>query len=147
MALPNEGPLSFSMIASELGIGTPFSLNGMSNQAGFSTPSSVGIFYGYSAGGGGGGLTLFFRNNETGDPVTVCKINEPCCNPVWHNGQSALPEIGEMVFEDPDGQTVLPNNEGGWYGMSDQECGDPLNSFYIDPKGTVQKTDVCFFKK
>ena len=60
MALPTSGPLSFTMIAGELGVGTPFSLRNMSSNAGFGTPDGVSDFYGYS--GGGGGLTLFFRS-------------------------------------------------------------------------------------
>jgi hypothetical protein len=53
MALPIDGPLSFSMIAGELGAGTPYSLRNMSSTAGFSTPDNVSEFYGYS-----GGLSL-----------------------------------------------------------------------------------------
>jgi hypothetical protein len=53
MALPIDGPLSFSMIAGELEAGTPYSLRSMSNAAGFSTPDNVSEFYGYS-----GGLSL-----------------------------------------------------------------------------------------
>ena len=53
MALPTDGPLSFSMIGVELGVGTPYSLRSMSNAAGFSTPDNVSEFYGYS-----GGLSL-----------------------------------------------------------------------------------------
>jgi hypothetical protein len=54
MALPTSGPLSFSAIANELGTSlNNVSLRGMSNSAGFSTPDSIGEFYGYSFGSGG----------------------------------------------------------------------------------------------
>jgi hypothetical protein len=49
MALPSTGQLSFSAIATELGVSTPYSLRSMSSLAGKSTPDSVGEFYGYSA--------------------------------------------------------------------------------------------------
>lgn len=47
MALPSSGALSFSAIAGELGVGSPYSLRSMSSAAGFSTPDSVSEFYGY----------------------------------------------------------------------------------------------------
>ena len=47
MALPTSGPLSFTMIANELGVFTPFSLRNMSSNAGFGTPDAVSDFYGY----------------------------------------------------------------------------------------------------
>lgn len=47
MTLPLSGPLSFSMIAAELGAIGALSLRDMSNTAGFVTPDAVSEFYGY----------------------------------------------------------------------------------------------------
>lgn len=62
MALPLNGQLSFSAIATEVGIGTPFSLRTMSSIAGFSTPDNISEFYGY------GGLTYTYFTYATSDP-------------------------------------------------------------------------------
>jgi len=52
MALPSSGQLTFSAIATELGIAGYQSngadLRGMSSDAGFSTPDNISEFYGYS---------------------------------------------------------------------------------------------------
>jgi hypothetical protein len=105
MALPDSGLLSFSMIAAELGVGTPNSLNSMSEQAGFSTPHAVSDFYGYSA---GTVLTEF-----TATPVSN-KFSENVCNLqttvyLYHNGVGSIPAIGDTVYTDPAG-TIL----AGW---------------------------------
>lgn len=72
MALPSSGPLSFSAIAGELAISTPYSLRSMSNTAGFSTPDAVSEFYGY-----GGGLTgLFLSFSESDEEVCSLKTIE-----------------------------------------------------------------------
>ena len=142
MALPTSGQLSFSMIAGELGVGTPFSLRNMSSNAGFGTPDGVSDFYGYS--GGGGGLTLFFRNDETGDAEKVCINNVPCIIPAWHNGQFPLPEVGDTVYEDDEGNIPLLNNDQGWFGMSEKEGGKPFRSFRIfKTKGVIVEEGYC----
>jgi len=48
MTLPASGQLSFSDIATELLVSTPYSLRSMSNLAGFSTPDAVSEFYNYT---------------------------------------------------------------------------------------------------
>lgn len=52
MALPSSGQLTFSAIATELGIAgysyNGVDMRGMSSDAGFSTPDSISEFYGYS---------------------------------------------------------------------------------------------------
>lgn len=50
MAIPSDGQVSFSAIANELGVGTPYSLSNLSSLAGFNTPFSTSNFRGYSAG-------------------------------------------------------------------------------------------------
>ena len=47
MALPVEGPLSFSTIGAALNTESPFRLGSMSVIAGFTTPYRVSAFYGY----------------------------------------------------------------------------------------------------
>ena len=72
MALPTSGQLSFSAIAVELSISTPYSLRTMSSIAGFSTPDAVSDFYGY-----GGGLTgLFLSFSESDEEVCSLKTIE-----------------------------------------------------------------------
>ena len=48
MALPREGQLSFSQIATELRAREPFSLAEMGSSIGLRTPFSVSSFYGYT---------------------------------------------------------------------------------------------------
>ncbi len=70
MALPSTGQLSFSAIATELGVSTPYSLRSMSSLAGKSTPDSVGEFYGYSAAPATALLTIygdFYQVPSVGD--------------------------------------------------------------------------------
>lgn len=50
MAIPSDGQVSFSAIASELGVSVPYSLSNLSSLAGFNIPFSVSNFRGYSAG-------------------------------------------------------------------------------------------------
>jgi hypothetical protein len=146
MALPTSGQLSLSMIGAELGVGTPFSLRNMSSNAGFGTPDGVSDFYGYS-GGGGGGLTLFFRNDETNEADKVCINNAPCFIPAWHNGQFSLPEVGDTVYEDEEGNIPLLNNNGGWFGMSEIEGEKPFIAFRIfKTQGIIVEEAYCFKK-
>lgn len=64
MALPISGPLSFSAVAEQLQVSSPYSLRSMSNIAGFSSPDSVSEFYGYSPGGGPKLLLLSYSGKE-----------------------------------------------------------------------------------
>ena len=138
MALPTSGPLSFSMIAGELGVGTPFSLRNMSSNAGFGTPDGVSDFYGYSC--GGGGLTLFFRSDERNGSFKTC--GQQCCIPAWHTGSNPLPIIGDTVYNDAAGKDPLQQTfAGGFYGMSDKECLPADNWFYIDNKNPGKVVD------
>ena len=144
MALPTSGQLSFSMIAGELGVGTPFSLHNMLSNAGFGTPDGVSDFYGYSA-GGGGGSTLFFRNDETNEADEVCINNAPCFIRAWHNGQFPLPEVGDTVYEDEEGNIPLLGNNGGWFGMSEIQGENPFRSFRIfKTEGVIVEEWYCF---
>lgn len=67
MPLPGSGQLSFSAIASELGVSlSNVSLRNMSSSASFSTPDRVSDFYGYSS---GGSVTYtYFNSFYAGDP-------------------------------------------------------------------------------
>jgi hypothetical protein len=145
MALPTSGQLSFSMIAGELGVGTPFSLRNMSSNAGFGTPDGVYDFYGYSA---GGGLTLFFRNDETNLADNVCINNARCFIPAWHNGQFPLPEVGDTVYEDEGGNIPLLANSGGWFGMSEIQGEPPFRAFRIfKTQGRIVEEAYCFLNE
>jgi hypothetical protein len=64
MALPSSGQLSFSAIAGELGASTPYSLSGMSIQAGFNSPYNVSSFYGFSPGGQVVSISLSFSKSD-----------------------------------------------------------------------------------
>lgn len=90
MALPVEGPLSFSMIGAELGVGTPFSLRNMSSNAGFGTPDSVSEFYGYGPTCPPYGTFLYsscngceeiyhYANGSCGEYTQIVDYNSPNC--------------------------------------------------------------------
>lgn len=145
MALPTDGPLSFSMIGVELGASTPYSLRNMSSTAGFSTPDAVSEFYGY---GPGGGLTLFFVNGPpTNLSEKVCLESLTCCTPVWHSGVGLFPEPGDFVYTDSAGTTPLIGFKGRFYfGMEIIECEHAANWLLIDNLGSGQVFDTggCF---
>ncbi len=144
MALPTDGPLSFSMIAGQLEASAPYSLRNMSNTAGFSTPDSVSEFYGY---GPGSGLNLFFISFGVNDPNKICMDNPSGCTPVWHNGSSALPDLGDTVYTDAGGATRLsPFKSNIFFGMTLTECESTYLWFKIanDGSGIVIDLGSCF---
>jgi len=105
MPLQTTGQIRFNDIAGELGVSPPFSLNSMSEQAGFSTPDAVSEFYGYSAG------TVLTEFTVT---PSSSKFFENLCNLqtadlLYHNGVGGIPAIGDTVYKDPAG-TIL----AGW---------------------------------
>ena len=139
MALPPSGPLSFSMIATELAINTPYSLNSMSAQAGFSTPDAVSEFYGYS-----GGLTLFFRTSSS-DPNPTFSCFQPCDLSAWHNGANPLPVIGDIVYDDAGGTQPIMFN-GGYWGMNSTGLFYPAEQTFTtsnSPFGDVTDVHIC----
>lgn len=90
MALPTSGPLSFSMIGAELGVGTPFSLRNISSNAGFGTPDRVSDFYGYGPSCPPYGTFLYssckgceesyhYANGSCGEYSTIVDYNSPNC--------------------------------------------------------------------
>lgn len=90
MALPTSGPLSFSMIAGELGASSPYSLRSMSSSAGFNTPDSVSDFYGYGPSCPPYGTFLYsscngceeiyhYANGSCGEYSTIVDYNSPNC--------------------------------------------------------------------
>jgi len=128
MALPPSGPLSFSMIANELAVGPPNSLNAMSVQAGFSSPDAVSEFYGY-----GGGLTPFFRTLNAGfNPPDECF--QPADQFAWHNGTGLLPAMGDTVYNDSGG--LQPLAYQGYWGMSDIMNNPSPFTFEVDPNNS-----------
>ena len=144
MALPTSGPLSFSMIAGELGTETPNSLRAMSSAAGFSEPDYVSEFYGY---GPGGGLTLFYISDQKGSSEEICNDNPSCCTQAWHNGSNPLPDVGDFVYADVTGTTPLTYNRRSPYrGIQTGEC-DPAYIWMVVStfnNGEVAITGSCF---
>jgi hypothetical protein len=144
MALPTSGPLSFSMIAEELGTSTPVSLRNMSSTAGFSTPDYVSEFYGY---GPGGGLTLFYISDQKGSSEEICNPNPPCCTQAWHSGSNPLPDVGDFVYVDVAGTLPLTYNRRRPYrGIQTGEC-DPAYIWMIVSTlndGEVTTVSSCF---
>jgi len=144
MALPTDGPLSFSMIAGQLEASAPYSLRNMSNTAGFSTPDSVSEFYGY---GPGGGLILFFVSDPTNLSEKVCQMQPNCCMPVWHNGTGPFPQHGDFVYKDSGGVNPLTGFKASCYfGMDSVECNHAFQWLLIDDLGSGQvfETGGCF---
>ena len=145
MALPTSGPLSFSAIAEQLRVSSPYSLRSMSDIAGISSPDTVGDFYGYDP---GGSLTLFFISSPLNDPSKVCKDSPSCCTAVWHNGVNSLPEIGDIVYEDSSGTTpLLPFKDDVFFGMNEFECKIALSWFELSSKEDGQVIDIGSCKK
>ncbi len=139
MSLPLDGPLSFSEIASVVGVGSPYSLSTMSANAGFTSPDSVSEFYGY----GPGGLTLFYRTDVYDfDPNTLCF--NTCYIETWHNGTNPLPSSGDIVYEDSAGSFVLQPANVYW-GMSEIQY-EPAGVTFSVLKGTgqVDILGLCF---
>jgi hypothetical protein len=140
MALPFSGPLSFSMIATELGTGTPNSLNAMSVQAGFfSSPDAVSEFYGY-----GGGLTPFFRTSAS-NPNPVGSCFTPCDLVAWHNGTNPTPVVGDIVYDDAGGTQPITFN-GEYWGMNSIGIFQPSDQSFTTapgPPGMVNDVHIC----
>jgi len=112
--LPNSGPLSFSMIGNGLCSFTPFSLNAMSNVAGFTSPFSVSAFYGLGV--PCAILKPFYITNETISSNNACYVERIATRPAWHDGAQPLPVVGDKVYIN--GAVLLPATIGGWYGMT-----------------------------
>ena len=112
MALPTSGPLSFSAIANELGTSlNNVSLRGMSNSAGFSTPDSIGEFYGYS----GGGLIAVSWGYSS-------KISSDACfaSQTMFYADSSSPNTATVVYSDAAG--TIPGFTGFYSdGISSRE--------------------------
>lgn len=99
MPLPTSGQLSFSAIATELGLSlSNLSLRSMSNTAGFSTPDAVSEFYGYS------NITYTFFDYMWG--------GYPCMSLMFAVYQGS---DGKYYVELPDGYTLISNVSDQWY--------------------------------
>ena len=138
MSLPLSGPLSFSDIASVTSVGSPYSLNTMSANAGFGSPDSVSEFYGY----GPGGLILFYRTFDASfDPNELCF--NVCNTEAYHNGVNPLPGVGDIVYQDPNGQIILEPN-GVYWGMSEiQYEPAPITFSVLRTTGAVDTLGLC----
>jgi len=154
MALPSSGPLSFSAIYFELTGSSPETIVKMGklfngdyatinpnspSQPSSSTPYSLNSFHGYDQ-NAGGGLTLFFRSTDSGNSGDVCYTQ--CNIPQWHNGANPLPDIGDYVYDDPNGTFPLQSG-GNYWGMSEVE-GDPAYSTFTTFKQFGNVIDVFF---
>jgi hypothetical protein len=130
MALPLSGPLSFSAIAGELGIGTPYSLRSMSSQAGFSTPDSVSEFYGYSA-----ALEWLFADQPQGDPNDSCAIGQTGALQLYTDSDGLV--ISNRVYTDSNLTTALNGEDFWWYNS------DNNTSYQIDGTGNITDELSC----
>lgn len=145
MALPTSGPLSFSMIAEQLQLSSPYSLRNMADIAGFSTPNTVSEFYGYDP---GSDPILFFISSPVNDPAKICIEKTNCCTSVWHNGTNLFPEVGNIVYEDASGTIPLsPFEDNIFFGMNEFECGVALSWFKLSSEGDGLVIDVGSCKK
>jgi hypothetical protein len=122
MPVPSSGPISFSVIASNLSpaIPTPYSLNYMAQSAGFSSPHSVEEFYGYDPGGGGGGVP--WTISDTGipdDPNTMCAIGPGFSPQELFWAGPGIPSYSNQVFTDSALTTPFDGGRLWWYSYSD----------------------------
>jgi hypothetical protein len=139
MALQSDGQISFSNIAGELGSSTPYSLRGMSDFAGFSTPDSVSEFYGYDAGGGGPTLNqIWISGAYLNSPYDTCYRTAEF--PAWHNGLFATPSVGDTVYGDSNGLSIIPP---GYYGFDVDESDTTLEAMSINKRGEVTELFIC----
>ena len=141
MSLPTSGPLSFSDIASVVGVGSPYSLGTMSANAGFTQPDSVSEFYGY----GPGGLTAFYRTPDS-DPNPTGYCFNACSVEAYHNGVNPLPTIGDIVYNDSGGVNPI-FSVGGYWGMSELQYEQATVTFTtFKREGNVLDIQFCFFE-
>jgi hypothetical protein len=140
MALPTSGPLSFTDIAGELSVSSPYSLRNMSAEANFPTPDAVSDFYGYDSGGGGPSLTQFWITSSFEDPRDACFLS--CEIPAWHTGLASYPSTGDTVYTDSSGTTPLTI---GFYGFYEAQYGPAKNVMQLSKgdDGAVLNTYQC----
>ena len=138
MALPTSGPLSFTDIAGELSVSSPYSLRNMSVEANFSTPDAVSDFYGYDAGGGPTLIQFWITGVSDVDPLDRCFLTTS--DPAWHTGLSGTPGIGDMVYLDSGGNDAL---KAGYYGFSEDKFGAAKSSMEVAPGGAVSNLYQC----
>lgn len=140
LPLPSPGsPISINQIRDYYDTSSG-SLRYLSSLAGLSTPDSMSEFY-------SPGLTPFFVSIPTSIQSKICSNNYPCCIPVWHNGASALPTIGDFVYTDSAGTTPLAGIGGeNWFGMDSVECKAAINWLEMagNGSGIVVDTGSCF---
>jgi hypothetical protein len=64
-----------------------------------------------------GCLTLFYRTFDYGFGVNEQCFNG-CVTEAYHNGQNPLPGVGDIVYQDPQGNFIL-KPDGVYWGMSE----------------------------
>lgn len=130
MPLPNNGPLSFSTIANEIGfVLRSVSLRNMSNQAGFSTPDAVSEFYGFTG-----------RYEKTLYAVPWNVANGNPCGKTYNTLSlwTDKPTLSESytVFDSSSGSTKYSIDTGAW--LSE----DLINWRYYDSDGQYLTNNV-----
>jgi hypothetical protein len=140
MAVPSSGPISFSVIASNLDPvpPSPYSLNDMANSAGFSSPHSVGEFYGYSPGGGGGAVGLTITVNGDYDPGKSCAAGPgEQSQQVYWSGPGVPIFPGAFIYTDID--LLYPfDGQGFWFYLFDNNT-----VLQIHPNGEIIDIFKC----
>jgi len=105
MALPTSGIISGSQIAAELGLtgltGTNLSLGGMIESSSLSNtdPDKYSEFYGYAD------LTFFLASSIQSGTKFICTQSRNQSR--YHDGTGALPAVGDIVYTNSGGTTVL----------------------------------------
>jgi hypothetical protein len=114
MTLPLSGSLSFSQIATELGVASNTSMRALSAAAGFSTPDSVSDFYGYSHSSLATGLVGYYYLSETTSDTLVAT------------------EVGSVT-----GAAQGTYGTGTGYGLNKGESGMYNTSYRFNPQATL----------
>ena len=90
-------------------------------------------------------LTQFVYENsesvlDTTRPNYVCRADAMPTTTKYHNGASALPEEGDILYENPFGTSRLGDNAYHRYG----NIASPLNYYlFVSGDGVVNETSVC----
>lgn len=136
MGLPTSGQLSLRDIQIEIGASTSnVSLGSMSDTAGFSAPDKITDFYGFSA------LKLFYvTNTNYRSSSDACR--QKCTVSRWHDGTSALPQLGDTIYTNSTGTTTW--SWSSWYGCVTTSGGSSIQSIAMSKTvGVVGTVGIC----
>lgn len=136
MGLPTSGQLSLRDIQIEIGASTSnVSLGSMSDTAGFSAPDKITDFYGFSA------LKLFYVTN-TNYRSSSSACGQKCTVSRWHDGTSALPQLGDTIYTNSTGTTTW--SWSSWYGCVTTSGGSSIQSIAMSKTvGVVGTVGIC----